>query len=380
MSNIISLFTFIYFISLTSITYILQEIPSLLYNYGFIVSQVGNDGAVENRAASKVTGTINAADYLPTKFTAEELRGLNLDMPIAYRHPSPALEDELIFFGSDMPHLIKKIRNAFDNKSRELRFRDRIMKLAMIKQIWLEYESSGANLRKTHLGIDNFDLDSYKKMRVFLAMQVMSQSTIRMIKEYCDDDSNEANIRGYEGMLELFNKIDRLVDICNAYGADQITKDNRRRDVEKINHPKHRHIIELFDVLRVFEEWKKEVGGFNKHFITKQTYEDLLWLVYGIGIAGLAACYLKEDKSITFDQGRLGSDVMEHFFSMIRNDNSNPDLGAANQAAGKIGSLNTVVDGNMFKGKRGRTNTVGANVDATAYLAPLPNAKYQKRK
>ena len=277
-----------------------------------------------------------------------------------------------------MPHLVKKIRNAFDNKSRQLKFRNRLMNLAMIKSIWLKYESSGAQLRKTKLGYDHFELDSYKKMRVFLAVQVMSQSTIAMIKDYCDNEINETDVREYKGMLELFDKIDRLVDICNGYGAEQISKDYKDRDVDKINHPQHRHIMELFDVLRLVEEWKKEAGGFKKQFITKQTYQDLHWLVYGI--AGLASHYLKEDGSLILDQGRLGSDVMEHFFSMIRNDNSNPDLGAANQAAGKIGSLNAVVDGNMFKGKRGRTNTAGANIDPEAYLAPLPHSKYQKRK
>ena len=355
-----------------------QQIPSLLANYGFIVSQVGNDGAVENRTASKVTATVTADDYLPTKFTEHELRGLNLDFPIAYRHPSPAHKDKLIFFGSDMPHLIKKIRNAFDNKSRKLKFRDRIMNLAMIKSVWLDYETPGAQLRRTKLGYDHFELDSYKKMRVFLAVQVMSQSAIHMIKEHCGNTKNDFDHEDYTGMLELFDKVDRLVDICNAYGDEQYSKNYKRRDVEKINHPKHRHIIELFDVLRLVEEWKKEAGGFTTKFITKQTYEDLLWLVFGI--AGLASFYLKEDGSIAFDQGRLGSDVMEHFFSMIRSDNSNPDLGATRQAAGKIGSLNAVVSGNMFVGKRGRSNTAGAAVDAKELIAPLPRVKKQKRK
>lgn len=225
-----------------------------------------------------------------------------MDFPIAYRHPSPSCQDKYIFFGSDMPHLVKKIRNAFDCPSRTLTFRDRVMNLAMIKSVWLGYESTGSQLRKTHLGYDHFELDAYKKMRVFLAVQVMSQSTINMIKEYCSYEDNDEDIDKYTGVIELFDKIDRLVDICNAYDAKQDSKAYKMRDVEKINHPKHRHIMELFDILRLVEEWKAECGGkFNNKFITKQTYEDLLWVIYGI--AGVASCYLKEDGSLTLDQG-----------------------------------------------------------------------------
>lgn len=377
------IFTARYGVKKTQYTFLarrLKEIPAILYNYGFIVTQIGNDGAIENRTVSKFTATITAADILPAKFTEHELRGLNLDFPIAYQHPSPACENKYIFFGGDMPHLVKKIRNAFDNKSRTLTFRNRLMNLAMIKSIWLKYESSGSGLRKTHLGYDHFELDAYKKMRVFPAMQVMSQSTITMIEECCADEENDEDINKYKGMIELFGKINRLVDICNGYGADQVTKSGKRRDVEKIDHPKHRHILELFDILRVVEEWKAECGGLNAKFITKQTYEDLLWLVYGL--AGVASYYLKEDRSLSIDQGRLGSDIMEHFFSMIRDSNSNPNLGQANSAAGKIGSVNAIIQGGMFrKGKRkqGGGNSAGAQEDKEAYLQPLPGAKYTKR-
>jgi hypothetical protein len=255
------------------------------------------------------------------------------------------------------------------------------MNLAMIRSVWLKYEPPGSGLRKTHFGYDHFELDAYKKMRVFLAVQVMSQSAINMIKECCADEDNDEDIDNFKGMIELFTKINRLVDICNGYGAEQRTKSDNRRDVEKIDHPKHRHILELFDILRVVEEWKAECGGFNAKFITKQTYEDLLWLVYGI--AGVASYYLKEDRSLSIDQGRLGSDIMEHFFSMIRDNNSNPNLGQANLAAGKIGSVNAMIQGGMFrkgkKRKQGGGNTAGAKEDKQAYLQQLPGAKYTKR-
>lgn len=243
------------------------------------------------------------------------------------------------------------------------------MKLAMIHYIWKEMETKGPALRKYHFAADHFELDSYKKMRVFLAVQVLSQTTINMITEYCQQDNNEATIDEYQGMIDLFAKINRLVDICNAKGGDQITKSKKRRDVEKINHPKHKHIFELFDVLREFEKWKKECGGLNKKFITRQTYEDLKWLVFGI--ASVAGLYLKEDKSLVMDQGRLGSDTCEHFFAMIRDGNPNPDPHQADQQASHVSSTNAIMNANLFQNKR-QSNAIGAGSDKQAYVAPIP--------
>ena len=116
--------------------------------------------------------------------------------------------------------------------------------------IWLQYESIGSLLRRTHLGIDHFLLDSYKKMRVFLAVQIMSQSTRSMIIEHCKR-STYANIEEYQGLLDLFDKVDRLVDICNARDENEITKSKTKRNIQKIDHPKHKHLYELFDVLSI---------------------------------------------------------------------------------------------------------------------------------
>jgi hypothetical protein len=354
----------------------LPEISCALYDYGFVVRLMGNDGATENRAVTKILANISARDVLSTKWTAAELKGLNLDFKIAFKHPSPACRDVKIFFGSDMPHLVKKIRNAMDNKSRELIFRDNDISLKMVESIWRASESGAGHLRTTHLGVDHFQLDSYKKMRVFLAVQVMSQSTIRMIKNYCAKNS-DADINEYQGMIEIFEKVDRLVDICNARGAAEITKVGTARNTYKINSPRHEHLKDLFDVLRLFEEWKVEAGGFTKHFVTKQTYEDLLWTVYGI--AGVAVEYLEEDGSKEFDQSVSGSDCCEHFFTGIKQDCSNPTLGQANQAAGKRTALNAVTGGNQFKSKRGGSNSIGLGVDAKDYVAPIIKPSKKRR-
>jgi hypothetical protein len=95
-------------------------------------------------------------------------------------------------------------------------------------------------------------------------------------------------------------------------------------------------VKELFDILRIFEEWKKESGGYKKSFITSYTHEDLMWMV--LGVAAHATLYLDENGDNTMHQGRSGSDVCEHFFSMIRYINSNPTMQQAREGASKVSS------------------------------------------
>lgn len=40
-----------------------------------------------------------------------------------------------------MPHWVKKFRNALTNKSRDLKFRHRYMKLKQVEKIWRDMES-----------------------------------------------------------------------------------------------------------------------------------------------------------------------------------------------------------------------------------------------
>ena len=80
---------------------------------------------------------------------------------------------------------------------------------------------------------------------------------IRMIKDYCAANKNLCDIVQFEPMIQFFESVDRLVDIVNGIGF----KKGNVRDVELINNSKHRHILELFDVLRLFEIWRLQCKG-----------------------------------------------------------------------------------------------------------------------
>ena len=201
-------------------------------------------------------------------------------------------------------------------------------------------------------------------MRVFLAMHICSQTMIRMIRDYCefheDGDTEE-----WETIIEVLEKVDRTVDIINC---------RRDRGFECIDCPQHKHIYELFSVLQLFEEWKEDAGGFTFEFITRQTYEDLQWMVFGI--AGIACRYLNPDKSRKMHQGRSGSDVCEHFFAKVRQNNSNPTLAQCRAITSKISGLS--ISSNHLFNFRNKSNTAGIKRNHCDYFEPVPSRKKSK--
>jgi hypothetical protein len=98
-------------------------------------------------------------------------------------------------------------------------------------------------------------------MHVFLATGFASNSMVDMIPEYCEAGND--NIEHFEGYIELLAAVDRLVDICNGYGVDQNTHSKRKRNAGPINTPRHSHVLELLQTLRLFEQWKVECGGYK---------------------------------------------------------------------------------------------------------------------
>ena len=171
-------------------------------------------------------------------------------------------------------------------------------------------------------------------MRVFLGVQFTSQTTIKMIKDHCEHDPVDTikenhckhdavdTIKDFEPMIDLLNLVDRLIDIMNGLNFSEGIK----RNVSLIDEPRHRHVAELFDILRVFAEWQGQCKGKGNRikFITYQIFDDLRYMVSGI--AAHASLFLKEDKSNVMRQERHETYCCEHFFSKCRYINSNPNM------------------------------------------------------
>ena len=72
-----------------------------------------------------------------------------------------------------------------------------------------------------------------------------------MIRDHCENDPVD-QIADFEPMIELFDRVDRLIDMMNGCDFSK----GKTRDVQSTDEPKHRHVKELFDILRVFVEWR----------------------------------------------------------------------------------------------------------------------------
>ena len=106
-------------------------------------------------------------------------------------------------------------------------------------------------------------------------------------------------------------------------------------------------------------------SGFTHEIVTRQTYEDFVWMVYGV--VGIACTYLEEDGGLILYQGQSSSDVCKHFFTMIRNSNPIPTLQQCCQLASKCAHF---IKSNLFSFK-GRQNPGKAPVGRSDYLQLL---------
>ena len=125
----------------------------------------------------------------------------------------------------------------------------------------------------------------------------------------------------------------------------------------------------------LFKEACRKQQIAKKSGLTAVTHCGLVWLVFGV--AGFACTYLDEDESMVLHQGRIGTDVCEHFFAMIRNINPNPTLQQCRQCASKCANF---VKSNIFSFK-GKQNAAGAPKDHSDYIQPMYKwPKKSKRK
>ena len=214
---------------------------------------MSRDGASENRSLFGMISTISATDILKKYWAEDELKKLGAGMKIGFKHPHPLFSSVTVLIGGEMPHWVKKFRNAFENKSRSLVFRGQNMSLQTLYRIWKSSGDadvrSGAGIRKYKFTHDHFDLNSFLKMRVFLAMNVFSQTMKRMITDHCIRDPKD-QLEDFKPMIDLIDAVDRLVDIVNGINISK----GKFRNVQQIDCPMHPHILELFWILELFVE------------------------------------------------------------------------------------------------------------------------------
>ena len=136
----------------------ISNITVALYRYGLSINNAVGDGATENQTACRILATLTVEDILGDSLTPKHRIFLPLDFKIAYHHSFQ--NDVIIFIGGDMPYLVKKIANAFENSgvkiTYNLEFKVQKLSLMMLMQIWNCDRGRVGDLRTNILTEDHF--------------------------------------------------------------------------------------------------------------------------------------------------------------------------------------------------------------------------------
>ena len=115
-----------------------------------------------------------------------------------------------LHLGGDMPHLIKKIVNCLERigvlKTTNLEWDNAMMSLKMLQDIWEQDSGRMGDIRTNILTLDHFLKNSYSRMRVHLAVQVMSNSMACLIKSHAEACGGQEK---YKSILRIIERVDR---------------------------------------------------------------------------------------------------------------------------------------------------------------------------
>ena len=103
----------------------------------------------------------------------------------------------------------------------DLKFRGEDISLEMIKGAWMWDDDEFGAIRRTVLTEDHFFKNVYSRMRVHLAVQVLSSYVVNLIDRYTLEKGADVQ-RRYEPLKTIVKACDRLVDIWNANYAKKM--------------------------------------------------------------------------------------------------------------------------------------------------------------
>ena len=116
----------------------------------------------------------------------------------------------------DMPHLTKNIVTSLDKLSSSKNSKCNLMygkvplNMQMIEEVWLKCDGASGQLQSSKLTSRHFDKNAYSRMNVRLATQLLSQSTVEMIRYAIADDGITLSLNN-KGMYN------HVTDFCERW-------------------------------------------------------------------------------------------------------------------------------------------------------------------
>lgn len=212
-----------------------------------------------------------------------------------------------IFWISDYPHMIKKLRNFMHNPNYNLTHKG--------KNIQWDHIAAVAKQEHTSLMSKHIFIDSKNKMKVKFAREVLSESTALAMEEpqfpFSQDETSFT--RDYIRMC------DKLFRTMNSVSLNS------------------NYMHELLSVLIFFKRWHDEIEekvkkcntkedkkATRKQFIPLKTYNDLLVLIRGtLGLIGHVNINYPH---INIVPKSLCQDDVENYFSLVRSREVSPTI------------------------------------------------------
>jgi len=212
-----------------------------------------------------------------------------------------------IYWISDYPHMIKKLRNFMHNPNYNLTHKGRSLKWDHVAAVARQDDSP---LKSKHIFID-----SKSKMKVKFAREVLSESTAQAMEEPCFPYSKDET----SFTCKYIRMCDKLFRIMNSVSLQS------------------NYMTELLSVLVFFKGWHDEIEekvksciskedkkALRKQFIPLKTYHDLLVLIRGtIGLIGSIKINYPH---INIVPKSLCQDDVENYFSLVRGREVSPTV------------------------------------------------------
>ena len=103
--------------------------------------------------------------------------------------------------------------SSYKKEKRDLTFKGKKINLSMIKNVWLKSIGGISLLRTSKLTDEHFQKNAHSRMRVHLAVQVISMSVLQMLRSYCKNNIDLED--EYSSIMLIIERVNTVVDIWN---------------------------------------------------------------------------------------------------------------------------------------------------------------------
>lgn len=220
-----------------------------------------------------------------------------------------------LFFISDVPHLLKCLRNNFSED--KLWRKGQWISWTAVKKLY--YQHKDRTFRKAcKLRAEHIELNNFSKMKVYLAAQVMSETVAQNLEDLGDPQLTET--------ISFIRMVDRFFDCLNGSNTTK-GKYSLKPDLNPytLADSESRFHFLTHDVLGEMKKWRQEVearpGKFSARerkamTITDETYQGMVITIHSF----IAATKFLLGKEVDFVLPRsFCQDDLEQYFGDQRN-------------------------------------------------------------